>query len=253
MLAKLLALVTQLKAAGVTAVIIAGATTVTVAGTSPEVQDTVQQFTSTLSQAARTDCDRGQPVVVAQRNAADKLLRAAFQTHQNALQDLRGGKGVDNQAVGAVVKKYDDLMRMRLDKALNDVAALTLGRVGQNRGSASPAPSASPSTSPSGSASPAPSCSPAPSASPTSSASASPAPSASGTPDQQGRVTVAERTTLEANLQSIVDLAIADMDAFVTSATAEVAAVPAPQRGKPSDNPGNKPENVGKPSASPRR
>src|ERR1043166_4940032 len=111
MLAKLLAVLSQLKAAGATAVIIAGAATVTVASTSPEVQDSLHQLSNNIGLSQSSDCDHGQPVVVAQRNSADKLLRAAYQTDQKALNDLRGGKDVDNKAVGEVVRKYDDLMR----------------------------------------------------------------------------------------------------------------------------------------------
>jgi len=252
MLAKLLAILSQLKAAGATAVIIAGAATVTVASTSPEVQDSLHQLTNNVGLSQSSDCDHGQPVVVAQRNSADKLLRAAYQTDQKKLNDLRGGKDVDNKAVGEVVRKYDDLMRDRLNTALNAVAALTLGREGQNKTSASPSTSASPVTTPTGSPSAEPSCSPKPSASASPAVAATPSPSPkpsdSGKPDQEGRVTVAERTTLNADIQKLVDDAIKDMDAFVKQATDEAAKLPAPDHGKPSDNPGNKPSDKGKPA-----
>jgi hypothetical protein len=194
---------------------------------------------------------------VAQRNAADKLLRAAWQKDHKVLEDLRGGKDVDNKAVGEIVRKYDDLLSKRLDKGINDVAALTLGREGQLKAptpvSGSPAPSASPS--------------PTPTASPASGASATCAPAAagSGKPDVQGRITVAERTTLQAAIQAIVDQATKDMDDLVKQATDEAAKVPAPERGKPSEpgkpsdkgqptgNPGNKPSDAGKPSGAPGR
>jgi hypothetical protein len=273
MLGKLLALLAQAKAAGVTLVVIAGAATVTVAGTTPEVQDQLQQLTTNIAQLVKSECDsdHGQPEVVAQRNAADKLLRAAWQKDHKAFEDLRGGKDVDNRAVGEIVKKYDDLLSKRLDKGINDVAALTLGRQGQLEASApssgAPAPSASPSPTPTASpasgasaacapaAAATPSASPSPTASPAS--NASPAAAGSGKPDVQGRVTVAERTTLEAAIQAIVDQAIKDMDDLVTKATDEAAKVPAPERGKPSDpskpngNPGNKPSDAGKPSGAP--
>src|SRR5436309_627435 len=239
MLGKLLALLAQAKAAGVTLVVIAGAATVTVAGTTPEVQDQLQQLTTNIAQLVKSECDsdRGQPEVVAQRNAANKLLRAAWQKDHKSLDDLRGGKDVDNQAVGVIVKKYSDLLSTRLDKGINDVAALTLGREGQLKasasGSGSPAPSASPTAtptaSPTGTATAAPSCTPKPSAtatasaSPTASPSPSPTSSASGSPAAsnkvEGRVTVAERTTLQTAIQAIVDLAIKDMDDLVTKAT----------------------------------
>ncbi len=67
-------------------------------------------------------------------------------------------------------------------------------------------------------------------------------------------MTVADRTTLDANIKAIVDKAIADMDAIVKDATAKVGALPTPDHGKPADNPGNKPADLpgGKPSGSPR-
>ena len=256
MLGKVLALLTQLKAAGATAVIIAGAATVTVAGTSPEVQDTLHQLTNNIGLTQSTDCDHGQPAVVAQRNSADALLRAAFQKDQKKLEDLRGGgKDVDGQAKAELLRKADSDLRDALNTSLNLVAAQTLGRNGQNRASGSPAPTATPTATPTGSASAQPSCTPAPSASP--SGSASPKPSGSGKPDQEGRVTVAERTTLDPAIQKIVDDGIAAMDKVVTGATTAVGALPTPDhgkpsdQGKPSDNPGNKPEDKGKPSGTP--
>jgi len=57
---------------------------------------------------------------------------------------------------------------------------------------------------------------------------------------------VAERTTLDANIKTIVDTAIADMEALVTDAQAKAGALLAPDHGKPSDNPANKP--AGNPS-----
>lgn len=263
MLAKLLALLAETKGGVVAVVFLAGATTATVAATSPDVQSSFDQLTSSLTQS-HSECDtdgQGQPVVVAQRNAADKLLRDAYSKDHKSLQDLRGGPGQDNQAVGAIVRNYDDQLRDTLNIALNKVAALTLGREGQVRkaeasSSATPSgsPTASPATTPSGSPTAKPSCSPKPSssASPTVKPSESAEPSGSGKPAVDGRVMVAERTTLNADIQAIVDQAIKDMDALVTKATTDVAAVPAPQHGKPSDNPGNKPENPGKPSGSPK-
>jgi hypothetical protein len=65
---------------------------------------------------------------------------------------------------------------------------------------------------------------------------------------------VAERVTLDADVQAIVDQAIKDMDKIVKDATDAVAAVPAPERGKPSDKPdnSNKPDaGGGKPSENP--
>ena len=285
MLGKVLALLTQLKAAGVTAVIIAGAATVTVAGTSPEVQDTLHQLTNNIGLTQSTDCDHGQPAVVAQRNSADARLRAAYQNDHQALEALRGGKDADNnkvdsKLVGEVVKKYDDQLRDRLNTALNLVASHTLGRDGQNRDSDTTStsgssattptrtPTPTPTATPAGNAATQPSCTTATTvttvttvtttnATPTPSANAAPESSTGGKPEQEGRVTVAERTTLDADLQTIVDTAITDMQTLVKTATAEAAKVPAPDHGKPSDtgksadNPGNKPEDKGKPSGTP--
>lgn len=260
MISKLLTLLGAAKGATVAAVVVLSATTATVAVSSPEVRDTVEQAVSAVtgqtgqtSEAAKTAkdgrCEQGQPAVVAQRNAADKLLRASFQTHQKALQDLRG-KGVDNQAAGPIVKKADDDLKDTLTKALNAVASNTLGREGQNKDTASG--SAKPSASPKPSGSPAASCAPESSSSPK--ASASPKADGSAKPSEQGRVAVAGRTTLDAANQAIVDKAIADMDATVKAAQVAVAALPSPVHGKPSGEPGsngNKPSDAGKPATVP--
>lgn len=242
MLAKLMTLLAATKGASVAAVVVLGAATLTVGAASPEVQDTVNavvqtvtgQTTSETARTFRNDCGQGQPAAVAQRNAATKLIDAAFQTDQKALQGLRG-KDVDNKAAGELIKTADDQLKDLRTKALNDVAALTLGREGQNRPSGSPSPKPTPSTSPS----------PCPSENPEATESAKPSksPKAEGSakPSEQGRVTVAERTTLDANVKAIVDKAVADMDQLVKDTTALVGALPAAEHGKPSDNPGKKP------------
>jgi len=250
MLGKLISLLAHAKGAAVAAVFIAGAATATAGATNPEVQNTFENVTTsvgtTLSamtqNAVRSCTDDGQPAVVAQRNAADKLLRDGWNDAHKALTDLRGGKDTDNKAVGDIVKKYDDQLKDTLDAALVKTAQLTLGREGQVRkleASSSPNPSDS-----TASASPKPSCSPKPSGS---AASASPKPSespkasGSGKPDDQGRVAVANRTTLNADVQAIVTAALKDFTDIVKKATDEAALVPAPERGKPSDKPGGKP------------
>ena len=256
MLAKLLTLLAATKGASVAAVVVLAAATVTVGATTPEVQDAVRNAVETVTgqttaETPKTDCEHGQPAVVAQRNAATKLIDAAFQKDHKALESLRG-KGVDNKAAGDLIKTADESLKSIRTKALNDVAALTLGREGQNKPSGSP--SAKPSASPAPSASPCPSSSPEASESPK--PSGSPKAEGSGKPSQEGRVTVAERTTLDANIKAIVDKAILDMAAVVTDATAKVGALPTADHGKPSDNPGNKPSgNPGdehKPSGSPK-
>ena len=244
MLAKLLALLSATKGATVAAVVVLGAATMTVGATTPEVQDAVKTVVQTLTvqteQTDRSDCG-GQPAVVAQRNAATKLIDAAWQEDHKGLDDLRG-KGVDNQAAGAVIKTADDRLKELRTKALNDVAALTLGREGQNKPSGSPAPSKSPK----------PSASPCPSESPEAAETPKPlgSPKAedSAKPSQEGRVTVALRTTLDANIKAIVDKAVADMAAVLTDAQATVGALPAAEHGKASDDPGN----GNKPSGSPK-
>ena len=257
MLAKLLTLLSTAKGAAVASAVVLSAATVTVGVSSPEVQQTVQQAVQavtgqTVGQAQRGDCDRRQPVIVAQRNAATKLIDAAFQRDQKALEELRG-KGVDTKDAGDIVKAADEQLRDIRTTALNTVAADTLGREGQNRATGSP--SAKPSASPSASASPCPSRSPEPSesAKPSTSPKPSGSPEAreSAKPSEEGRVTVAERTTLEAPIKAIVDKAVADMDAVVAAAKAKVGALPSPDHGKPSGSPGKANEN--KPSESPHR
>ena len=244
MLAKLLALLAATKGATVAAVVVLGAATMTVGATTPEVQDAVKTVMQTLNvqteQTDRSDCG-GQPAVVAQRNAATKLIDAAWQDDHKGLEDLRG-KGVDNQAAGALIKTADDQLKDLRTKALNDVAALTLGREGQNKPSGSPEPSKSPKPS----ASP---CPPeTPEAAETPKAAASPKAEDSAKPSQEGRVTVALRTTLDTNIKTIVDKAVADMAAVLKDAQAKAGALPAAEHGKPSDNPGN----GNKPSGSPK-
>jgi len=233
MLAKLLALITATKGATVAAVVVLGAATMTVGATTPEVQDAVKAVMQTLNvqteQTDRSDCG-GQPAVVAQRNAATKLIDAAWQDDHKGLEDLRG-KGVDNQAAGALIKTADDQLKDLRTKALNDVAALTLGREGQNKPSGSPEPSKSPK----------PSASPCPPESPeaaeTPKPAASPKAEDSAKPSQEGRVTVALRTTLDANIKTIVDKAVADMAAVLKDAQAKAGALPAAEHGKPSGSP----------------
>jgi hypothetical protein len=283
MLGKLLSLLVAGKGGGLAAAtIVAGATTVSVMTTSPEVQDAVNalsQITSPgMSQLAknRGDCpDGGQPVVVAQRNAADKLLRAAYQDEHKRLVGLRGGKDVDHQAANEVLRTAERDLRAVLTQALNDVARETLGREGHlklsdasptptsSTESPSPSPTATPTGSPTTTETPKPSCTPKPSASPTPASTASPAASPTGSPaaEARGRVAVADRVTLDAKLQGIVDKAKADMKQVVDKAEADIAALPAAERGRPGDKgkpsavPGTaadkKPADAGKPSDRP--
>ena len=232
MLAKLLSVLAATKGATVAVVIVLGAATVTVGASSPDVQDTVHNVVLTVTgqttDEAKTDKnDCGQPAVVAQRNAATKLLDAAFQQDHKALEDLRG-KGVDNKAAGDTIKTADDQLKELRTKALNDVAALTLGRDGQNK------PSGSPSAKPS--KSPCPPTSPELSESKPSGSPKAETADEGAKPSEQGRVAVADRTTLDPNIKTIVDKAIADMDQVVKDATLTVGALPTSDHGKPSDN-----------------
>src|SRR2546425_9811414 len=143
MLAKLLAMLSAAKGATIAVVVVAGAATVTLGATTPEVQDAVRQVATTVGLSTENDSDKdckGQPVVVAQRNAADKLIRASYQDHKQLLQILRQGasKDLDNQQVNDVIKKYDDQLRDTVNKAVNKVAGLTLGREGQTTGASGP-------------------------------------------------------------------------------------------------------------------
>lgn len=241
MLAKLLAYLAHAKGASIAIVVTVSAATATVGAATPEVQDALRNALHVC------DDQTGQPAVVAQRNAADKLLRAAYEVDHKALIDLRGGKDLDNKLVGDVVRDYDDQLRDTLNKALVDVAALTLGREGQVR----KAESASPAAAVVGGATPATAVGP--STCPDTAAGSSPKPSKSPKPSgspEQGRVAVANRTTLNDELQAIVDKTTKDMTTLVEKATDEVAKIPAPDRGKTTET-GNKPEDKGKPSAKP--
>ena len=241
MLAKLLAYLAHAKGASIAIVVTVSAATATVGAATPEVQDALRNALHVC------DDQTGQPAVVAQRNAADKLLRAAYEVDHKALIDLRGGKDLDNKLVGDVVRDYDDQLRDTLNKALVDVAAQTLGREGQVR----KAESASPAAAVVGGATPATAVGP--STCPDTAAGSSPKPSKSPKPSgspEQGRVAVANRTTLNDELQAIVDKTTKDMTTLVEKATDEVAKIPAPDRGKTTET-GNKPGDKGKPSAKP--
>ncbi len=257
MLAKLLALLAAAKGATTATIVVAAAAVATVGVTTPEVQDAIRDAASAVGLHAEqdSDCGHGQPAIVAQRNAADKLLRDAYQKDHKALLDLRGsGKDHDNQAVSEVIRKYDEGLRDILNTALNTIGADTLGRKGQNKDSASPKPSPA-SASPS-SPTPKPTCPPTGSTGATGATGATRATGSTvstgstgatgaGRPSEDGRVTVANRTTLDPKIKAIVDKAVADMDALVGKAKADIAKLPPAEHGKSSDQPGNKPEDRG--------
>jgi hypothetical protein len=206
MLTKLLSLLSTAKGAAAATVIATAAVTGGVAASNTDVQNAVGEAVSNLT-------GNSQPAVVTARNGADKMLRDAFQNDQQKLEKLHSSKveAADRGKLDDVVNTADTKLRARLTQALNDVAALTLGREGVET-SASPSPSASP--------------------------KASPDVKATFTADAQARV------------DAIVKTAIADMDKIVSDAETAVAAFPTFQPGKPSDVPGGKPSDLpgGKPS-----
>jgi hypothetical protein len=157
-LAKLLSLLTTAKGAAAATLVAAAAVGGGVVAADPDVRDAiggvVQGITSPTSSELRaaegsgrpsgrpSASPSGQPPVVAARNNADQDLRRAFQDDQQALEKLRGTRveGSDRDKLSDIVRAADDKLRARLTKALNDVAALTLGREGRE----SPRPSGSP-------------------------------------------------------------------------------------------------------------
>lgn len=211
MLAKLLSMLATAKGAGVAVVIVAAAAGTTVAVTNPDVQNAVQNVTvasaSPSAKASACADSTGKPAVVAARNDYDSKIRDAFQEDQKNLEQLHSTKvdGADRQKLEDLVKDADAKLRARYQQALNDVAALTLGRNGQENKASTTA---------------------------TATASAS-----AGTCDEHGA-----RPTLGvdaiAKISSIVTTAVDDMSKIVSDATTAVGALPATNLGKPSGNPG---------------
>jgi hypothetical protein len=196
MLTKLLTLLGTTKGAAVAAVIAAAAVAGGITATNPDVQRGLGEAMDNVTRG-------GQPAVVAARNAADKQLREAFQDDQTKLEKLHSTKvdGPDRQKLDDIVNDADAKLRARLTTALDDVAALTLGREGLESAKPSGSPSAKP----------------------------------TGSPDVKVSFTPASQAAVDA----IVTAAIADMDKIVTDATAAVAALPTADvpRGGPSAKP----------------
>ena len=226
-LTKLLTILSTAKGAAAAGVLAAASISTGVVATNPEIQDAVGSAVENVTEAVSNVVD-AKPPVVAARNGADKKLRDAFQKDHQILEKLRSSKveGADRSKLGDLVKAADAKLRDRLTLALNDVAALTLGREGTEADKAGDARA-------DGSAKP--SRSPKPSESPKS----------SGSPD----VKVAFTADAQAKVDGIVKSAIADMDKITADATAAVAALPTFTPGKPSDRPGGKPSD--KPSDNP--
>ncbi len=210
MVTKLLTALSTTKGAVAAGVLAAAAVTGGVAATNTDVQNAIGAAVENVTSAV----SGGKPAVVTSRNDADAKLRDAFQKDQQKLESLRSSKvgPGDRAKLDALIGDADGKLRARLTTALNDVAALTLGREGLESGS--PAPSASPK------------------------------PSAS--PDVKATFTV----EAQAKVDAIVTTAITDMDKIVSDATTAAAALPTFEPGKPSDVPGGKPSDVpgGKPS-----
>ncbi len=209
MLTKLLSLLSTAKGAAAAGVIAAAGVTTGVVATNEDAQNaigtTVQNVAQTVTGSSPKAAASGQPAVVAARNDADKKLRDAFQDDQQKLEKLHATKveGADRGKLDDIVKDADARLRARLTKALDDVAALTLGREGLEAG-ASPK-------------------------------SGSPKPSAS--PDV--KITLTADT--QAKIDGIVKTAITDMDKIVSDADKAAGALSTFTPGKPSDVPGAKP------------
>src|SRR5919204_2242448 len=132
MLAKLLTLLGGAKGAAIVVVVAGAAASTSVVATNPDVQRTVQQTVEQVTGTASDCAHNGQPAIVAARNDLDQKLRDAFQNDQTALAKLHSAKveSADRSKLNDLVNEADAKLRARLTKALNDVAAQTLGRVG---------------------------------------------------------------------------------------------------------------------------
>jgi hypothetical protein len=135
---KLLSLLGTAKGAAAAAVVVAAAAGSAVAATNEDVQTAV----STTVQNTTRSADSSRPAVVASRNDADKQLRDAFHDDQQTLAKVHSThvESTDRAALNETVGKADAALRDRLAKALDEVAALTLGRNGHE----SPKPTGSP-------------------------------------------------------------------------------------------------------------
>jgi hypothetical protein len=137
LLSKALAILSTLKGAAAAAVITAAAVGTGVAATNQDVQNAVNTAVEAV-----TGQTSGQPAVVAARNDADKKLRDAFQDDHQKLVKMHSTHvdSTDRAKLDDTINTADAALRARLTQALNDVAALTLGREGLE----SPKPTGSP-------------------------------------------------------------------------------------------------------------
>ncbi len=128
MLAKLLALLSTAKGAAAAGIVAAAAVGTGVTATNQDVQNALNTAIRNVTEKVESE----RPAVVAARNDADKKLRDAFKNDQRMLEKLRDTKveGSGGEQVRDLIKRADDKLKDRLEKALDDVAALTKGREG---------------------------------------------------------------------------------------------------------------------------
>jgi hypothetical protein len=176
------------------ATVVAAAALTGVAATNQDVQNAVNTTVQTITRSA----DSSQPAVVAARNKADKDLRSAFQADQQKLAKLHSTHvdNTDRATLNDTVNKADAALRDRLTKALNDVAALTLGRNGLEGASG-----------------------------------ATGATGATGSPDIKKEFTAETQTKID----EVVTTAITEMDKIAKDAEDAVALLPTSTPGKPED------------------
>jgi hypothetical protein len=137
LLGKALAILRTLKGAAAARVVDAAAVGTGVAATNEDVHNAVNTAMETLTGKASA-----QPAVVAARNDADKKLRDAFQDDQQKLAKMHSTHvdSADRAKLDDAINTAGAALRARLTQALDDVAALTLGRNGLE----SPKPTGSP-------------------------------------------------------------------------------------------------------------
>src|SRR3989442_15115697 len=199
MLAKLLSLAGTAKGAAIAAVVVGAAATTGVVATNPDVQQAVQQTVQQVTgNAPSCVAHDGQPAIVTARNGADKKLRDAFQDDQTALAKFHSTKvdSASRATLDTLLNDADAKLRARLTKALNEVAAMTLGREGLATNSTSPS----------------------------SDTAAAPC-------DRGANVAFTDQTGLNTMVQTAID----DMKKFVDDTTITVNGLPTVDPGKPAD------------------
>ncbi len=136
-LPNVLAMLSTLKGAAAAGVVVAAAVGTGVAATNEDVRTALNTAVETVTGQASA-----QPAVVAARNDADKKLRDAFQNDQQKLAKMHSTHvdSTDRAKLDDTINTADTALRARLTQALDEVAALTLGRNGLE----SPKPTGSP-------------------------------------------------------------------------------------------------------------